>query len=318
MEIDCKTSYNRDVLVCEIAGISHKGGIVVNVVLDCIPCYLKQARNTLGQTEVSEDKAMQILHEILPLIPELDPQGTPAENSTLILWKVNELLGTNDPFVKAKRESNELALKLLPQLRERVMQSSDPLYTALQVSVAGNIIDLGIFKDFDVEASIEEALGRKFAHDDYSFFKEKLKGAREVMILGDNSGEIAFDKLLAEQFKASGVKVTYVVKGSPILNDATWEDAEYVGMKDVATVMSNGSGYLGTVLKTCSAEFCTALDEADLVISKGQANYESLESAYEVRENTYFLLRAKCEVVAESLGVKLGEMALKKREPSEG
>ncbi len=284
----------------------------MNVVLDCIPCYLKQARNTLGQTEVSEDKAMQILHEILPLIPELDPRGTPAENSTLILWKVNELLGTSDPFAKAKRNSNELALKLLPQLRERVRQSSDPLYTALQVAVAGNIIDLGIFKDFDVEASIEEALGKKFAHDDYSSFRARLEGTREVMILGDNSGEIAFDKLLAEQLKALGVRVTYVVKHSPILNDATLEDAEYVEMKDVATVITNGSGFLGTVIKTCSEEFCTALNKADLIISKGQANYESLEAESKAGENTYFLLRAKCEVVAESLGVKLGEMAFKK------
>lgn len=257
---------------------------------------------------------MQILHEILPLIPNLDPQGTPAENSTLILWKVNELLGITDPFAKAKKESNELALNLLPQLRERIIQSSDPLYTALQVSVAGNIIDLGIFKDFDVEASIQEALEKKFAHDDYPSFKEKLKGAREVMILGDNSGEIAFDKLLAEQLKASGVRVTYVVKESPILNDATWEDAECVEMKDVATVMSNGSGFLGTVMKTCSEEFRTALKQADLVISKGQANYESLESASEAGEKTYFLLRAKCEVVAESLRAKLGEMAFKKWE----
>lgn len=286
----------------------------MNVVLDCIPCYLKQARNTLGQTEISEDKALQILHEILPLIPKLDPQGTPAENSTLILWKVNELLGTTDPFAKAKKESNELALNLLPPLRERIVQSSDPLYTALQVSVAGNIIDLGIFKDFDVETSIQEALGKKFAHDDYPSFKEELIGAREVMILGDNSGEIAFDKLLAEQLKALGVRVTYVVKGSPILNDATLEDAEYVEMKDVATVISNGSGFLGTVTKTCSEEFRTALEEADLVISKGQANYESLESACEAGEKTYFLLRAKCEVVAESLRAKLGEMAFKKWE----
>jgi uncharacterized protein with ATP-grasp and redox domains len=284
----------------------------VNVVLDCIPCYLKQARNTLGQTEVSEDKAMQILHEILPLIPELDPQGTPAENSTLILWKVNELLGTSDPFAKAKRDSNELALKLLPQLRKRVLQSSDPLYTALQVSVAGNIIDLGIFKDFDIEASIEEALAKKFAHDDYPSFKEKLKGAHKVLILGDNSGEIAFDKLLAEQLEASGFRVTYVVKQSPILNDATLEDAEYVEMKDVANVITNGSGFLGTVIKTCSEEFRKVLREADLIISKGQANYESLESEDEAGEKTYFLLRAKCEVVAESLGVKLGEMAFKK------
>jgi damage-control phosphatase, subfamily I len=284
----------------------------LKVVLDCIPCYLKQTMNTLGQTQISEDEAREILYQILPMIPHLDPNGTPAENSTLILWKLNEVLGTKDPFVKAKKESNDLALNLSSQLKERIHQSEDPLVTALQVSVAGNIIDMGIFKDYDVEKSIQEAIEKKFAHDDYATFKKELIGAREVMILGDNSGEIVFDKLLAEQLKQFGVKVTYVVKESPILNDATREDAEYVGMEGVAKVISNGSGFLGTVMKDCSDEFRIAFRQADLVISKGQANYESLESTTDAGEKTYFLLRAKCEVVAKSLGVNLGEMAFSK------
>lgn len=280
----------------------------MKVVLDCIPCYIKQAMNTLGQTEVSEERAIEIIHEILPLIPQLDPQGTPAENSTIILRKINELLESSDPFAKAKRESNELALNLLPRLRDQIIQSHDLLYTALQGSVAGNIIDMGIFKDFDVQASIQEALEKKFARDDYAEFQDRLKVARKVMILGDNSGEIAFDKLLAEQLGALGVRVTYVVKDHPILNDATREDADYVKMEEVAEVMSNGSGFLGTVIQDCSEEFRRAFAEADLVISKGQANYESLEATLEAGVKTYFLLRAKCEVVAESLGVELGNM----------
>lgn len=284
------------------------GGAVLNVVLDCIPCYLKQARNALGQVEISEEQAREALYGILPLIPELDPQGTPAENSTLILWKINELLGIKDPFARAKKESNDLALKLLPSLREQILSSADPLFTALQVAVAGNIIDLGIFKDFDVEASIQEAMDKKFARNDYDIFKEKLSTARSVLILGDNSGEIVFDKLLAEQLKAGGINVTYAVKAKPILNDATEEDAAYVGMGSVAAVLTNGSGFLGTVRKTCSDEFCRAFGQADLVISKGQANYESLESDEAAQKKTYFLLRAKCEVVAASLGVILGEM----------
>jgi damage-control phosphatase, subfamily I len=281
----------------------------LNVVLDCIPCYLKQTMNTLSQTKLSEDKARNILYEVLTMIPQLDPEGTPAENSTRILWKVNEFLGTHDPFAKAKRESNKLALNLLPHLRERILKSHDPLYTAFQVSVAGNIIDMGIIKEFNIEESLQEALEKKFARDDYQSFKTKLRNAQNVIILGDNSGEIAFDKLLAEQLRQYGAKITYVVKETPILNDATQDDANYVCMKDVADVMSNGSGYLGTVIRDCSNEFRTAFRKADLIISKGQANYESLESSGEAGEKTYFLLRAKCEVVAKSLGVKLGEMA---------
>ena len=280
----------------------------MNVALDCIPCYMKQIINTLAQTEINDEKARELIHQTLPLLPRLDPQGTPAENSTIILRKVNELLGIEDPFHSAKMESNELALKLLPQLKERIRQSTDPLLMSLQIAVAGNIIDMGILKDYDVEESIREAIEKNFARDDYASFQQRLKDAREIIILGDNSGEIAFDRLLAEQLSEMGIEVTYVVKDRPILNDATMEDAAYVGMTEQIRVISNGSGYLGTILKDCSEEFKQAYKKADLVISKGQANYESLEALGEEDRRLYFLLRAKCEIVAKSLGVQLGEM----------
>jgi damage-control phosphatase, subfamily I len=280
----------------------------VKVTLDCIPCYIKQTINTLAQTEISEEKAREIIYQTLSLFPQLDPQGTPAENSTIVLRKVNELLGIEDPFHSAKKESNELALKLLPQLKERIRQSRDPLFMSLQIAVAGNIIDMGILREFDVEGSIREAMEKNFARDDYESFQERLKEAREILILGDNSGEIAFDRLLAEQLSELGIVVTYVVKDRPILNDATMEDAVYVGMTEHIRVISNGSGFLGTILKDCSEEFKQAYKKADLVISKGQANYESLEALGKEDRRLYFLLRAKCEIVAENLGVQLGEM----------
>ncbi|MDP4126382.1 MAG: ARMT1-like domain-containing protein, partial [Bacillota bacterium] len=264
----------------------------MNVVLDCIPCYIKQTINTLAQTELSEEKAREIIYQTLPLLPSLDPQGTPAENSTIILRKVNELLEIEDPFHSAKKASNELALKLLPQLKERILQSKYPLFMALKIAVAGNIIDMGILKDFDVEGSIQEAMVKNFARDDYESFQQRLKDAREILILGDNSGEIAFDRLLAEQLSDFGVKVTYAVKDRPILNDATMEDAAYVGITDRIRVISNGSGFLGTILKDCSEEFKQAYEKADLVISKGQANYESLEALGKEDRRLYFLLRA--------------------------
>lgn len=280
----------------------------MNVVLQCIPCYITQTINTLSQTNISEEEKREIIHQTLPLFSQLDPQGTPAENSTIILRKVNELLGIEDPFHNAKQESNDLALKLLPELKEKITRSNDPLFMSLKIAVAGNIIDMGILKEFDVEGSIQEAMDKEFARDDYAAFQEKLKAAREVLILGDNSGEIAFDRLLAEQLSERGIQVTYAVKDQPILNDATLTDAVHVGMTELIRVISNGSGFLGTVLKDCSGEFLQAYNKADLVISKGQANYESLEALGKEDRRLYFLLRAKCEVVAENLGVKLGQM----------
>lgn len=280
----------------------------MKVVLECIPCYMKQVINAVAQTRCPEEKAREIMYHILPMIPELDPEETPAVNSTLVLRKINESLGIDDPFKEAKKKSNELALSLLPQLRERIRQSDDPFYTACQISVAGNIIDLGIFSDYDLEGTLEESLAKRFTRDDSVEFREKVRRAQEVLILGDNSGEIAFDKLLAEQLGKLGIRVTFVVKGEAILNDATLEDAAQVGMGEVADVMTNGNGYLGTVLHERSQELIEAMERADLIISKGQANYESLESTPEAGEKTYFLLRAKCEIVAKELGVDLGCM----------
>ncbi|KGK88215.1 hypothetical protein DP73_13035 [Desulfosporosinus sp. HMP52] len=280
----------------------------MNVTLECIPCYIKQTINTLAQTEITEEKAREIINATLPLISTLDPQRTPAENSTIILRRANELLGNEDPFHKAKKESNDLALELLPQLKDRIQKSEDPLLMSLQIAVAGNIIDMGILKDFDVEKSIQEALAKSFRRDDYASFQQGLNKAQEILILGDNSGEIVFDKLLAEQLFKSGVKVTYAVKDQPILNDATMEDATYVGMTDQIPVISNGSGFLGTILEDCSSDFLDVYKSADLVISKGQANYESLEELGKKDRRLYFLLRAKCEIVANNLGVKLNEM----------
>ncbi|AET69144.1 hypothetical protein Desor_3666 [Desulfosporosinus orientis DSM 765] len=280
----------------------------MKVALECIPCYLKQTINTIAQTKIPEEKAREIIYQILSLLPECDPQGTPAENSTVVLRRVNELLGIQDPFLKAKKESNHLALKLLPQLREKISRNNDPLFMSLKIAVAGNIIDMGILKDFDVEGSIREAMEKDFARDDYEDFQKQLKDARSVLILGDNSGEIAFDRLLAEQLLEQGVEVTYAVKDQPILNDATMADADHVGITEKIRVISNGSGFLGTVLKDCSEEFKQVYENSDIIISKGQANYESIEALGREDRRLFFLLRAKCEIVADNLEVELGQM----------
>jgi len=284
---------------------------------ECIPCYLKQVINTLNQVGMQEEKAQKLLRCVLPVISTLDPQRTPAENSTILLHKVNKLLDNPDPFCRAKQKSNALALKLLPGLRKMIEASADPLHTACQLAIAGNIIDMGILANFDVEASIRDALVSEFARNDYQLFKKQVEAARFILIIGDNSGEIAFDRLLAEQLQVRDKKVVYAVRGGAIINDATREDADTVGMAKVAEVIDNGNNCIGTILEYCSPEFCQAFFEAEVIISKGQGNYETLESAPEAGERTFFLLRAKCSAVARKLGVRLGEMALCRNMPGE-
>ena len=283
----------------------------MNEVSACIPCYIKQVFNTFNLVGIDDQTAQKYIREILLTIASSDPLRNPAENVTVVLHKVNELLGDNDPYHRAKLESNVLALGMLPKLREKVECSNEPLYTACKLAAAGNIIDMGILPDFDVDASVSEALSAEFAGKDYEVLKKQVESASRILIIGDNSGEIAFDLLLVEQLSRLGIKIIYAVKDQPILNDATMEDALQVGMQKVAQLITNGNDYVGTILDQCSLEFCQAMIEADVIISKGQANFESLESTNEAGKKTFFLLRAKCPAAAEKLGVKLNEMVLR-------
>lgn len=280
----------------------------MKVTVDCIPCYLTQCKNALLKAEVKEDDQFQILNNLLPIISGLDNNSTPAENSTIILHRLVDMIGGNDPYKKAKYESNELAESYLPKLNKIISESKNPLHTALKLSVAGNVIDLGIFQDYDIEASIKDVLNTDFALDDYNAFVDLLKISDSILIIGDNSGEIVFDKLLLKELKKDLTNIVYGVKGGFIINDATNFDAQQVGISKLARVITNGNNYLGTVENQCSGQFLEAMEYADIIISKGQANYETLESTKLAGEKTFFLLKAKCPVVAENLGVKYGDI----------
>lgn len=282
---------------------------------DCVPCYLKQSISTLRAAGVPEDEINGILYRAWNVVPELNTQATPCENSSIVLHKIYELIGCSDPYRKAKTDWNQYALKQYPRLVDMVESSSDRLLTAFKISVAGNIIDMGITPDFDVNLALGEITGKKFDYSDYDEFMKLLEKAESILVIGDNSGEIVFDKVLVREFRKRGLEVVYAVKKGPILNDATMEDAAEVELDGICRVITNGNNYLGTSLNMCSPEFLTVLKKADIVICKGQANFESLESSPLVGTKTFFVLRAKCQLVADCLGVALGSIVLKRNVP---
>lgn len=273
----------------------------------CIPCYLKQALS--AAREVTDDPLRQreVLNEVAKILPSLSLDATPAENSTYALWQAHRLLGRKDPFAEKKRYYNRLALDMYPQLKRMVRTSQDPLEAAVRVAVAGNVIDLGILGAVNVEVALQEVLSQKFAIDHLEVLRQELNSTCYVLYIGDNAGEIVFDKILVEELQDKGIGVTYVVKEAPILNDATMDDALTVGMDEVARVITSGSPKIGIPLDECSEEFHREFKAADLIISKGQGNFETLD---EVEANIFFILKAKCEEVAEELGVKLGDIVL--------
>lgn len=280
----------------------------MKVTADCIPCYLNQCLNAMAKGGWPEDRQEEVLLGLLPLIGSMDNGKTPAENSTLVLHQLVQNMGGSDPFKAAKTESNQKAWQHVPELQEMVSRSDDKIKLAVKFAVAGNVVDMGIFDRYDLEGAISDVLKTEFAKNNYPEFRERLGPGRKMLIVGDNSGEIVFDRLLVETLIAAGLQVTYGVKGDFILNDATMDDAVEAGLDKVCTVITNGSDYLGTIAEKCSKEFLQVYQEADLVISKGQANYESLEGTELAGNKTFFLLKAKCPVVAKHLGVQTGDI----------
>ncbi len=273
--------------------------------LECIPCFFRQALEAAQMVTNDETKQKAVLDAVARKIPEFPMDATPPEMGIIIHDAVKKAANHTDPYRHLKDIYNKKALSLYQVLREEVECAEDPLLLAIRFAIAGNVIDFGPTSNFDFDRELEEIRTRPFALFDYEEFKKALEETEEVLYLGDNAGEIVFDKLLIETIKKPTV---YVVRGEPIINDVTVEDAEKVGINKIARVITNGSGAPGTILRFCAEEFLSHYQKARLIISKGQGNYETLSDE---KRPIFFLLKAKCPVIARHLGVKTGDIVLK-------
>lgn len=273
--------------------------------LDCYPCFLRQTLEAARMAGADENRQYRVLQEVLNELGRFKLTSTPPEMAYRIHQIVRQEMGGRDPYRQAKETSTRQALGLYPRLKALVTEADDPLKTAVRLSIAGNIIDLGLGQEYDLGETIERVLTQPFAIDAYPAFRDGLTWADRVLYLADNAGETVFDRVLIETLNKA---VTYAVKGGPILNDATRQDALAAGLGPVTTIVDNGSNAPGTIIGLCSQEFRHLLAQAELVIAKGQANYESLSGTI---APIFFLLQAKCPVIARSLEVPIKSIVLK-------
>jgi len=232
---------------------------------------------------------------------------TPAEYSWGAVMQVHQITGVKDPFREKKRENNFDALKFVPELKNLINTAVEPFYCAVKLAIAGNIIDLGIQDRFDIKESIERVISKPLAVDRTELLKKEFESGTEgskLLYIADNAGEIVFDKIFLEYLtdKYPFWQITLAVKGGAIMNDVMLEDVEQVGMPKAVKVIDNGNGCFGTVLDLCSEAFKKEYFASSLIISKGQANYETLEGR---NENIYFLLQTKCQCIAQYVGTKV-------------
>jgi len=272
--------------------------------LDCLPCFLRQALNGARLTASrDEDKQRRILSVVAQRISEMDTNRPPPSLAGDMYGEITRISGSKDPFHAYKQKSNREAMSLLPDLRTGMNKEKDRLFFALRVSIIGNYMDAGVAREFDWRTALHEEEDSRWAELHYERFKARLTQPLKVLILGDNCGEIALDTLLAEELTRMGHEVTYAVRGQPILNDATLEDARQVGMNDICRVIASGSDCPGTVLSRCTENFLGEMECADMIISKGQGNFEAL---CEEKSGIYFAFKVKCEVVADLVHRPIG------------
>ena len=264
---------------------------------ECQRCFQRQAQQSAQRIGLDKDACEALLTAVRQRLVSTPPDETPPVTASDIHALIRQQSGSPDPYRSAKQEATEHALSLYPQLKQLIAASSDPLQTAVRLAIAGNIIDLGVSEQYDLEASIERVLVTEPAINHMEPLRQALSRAKQVLFLADNAGETVMDRLLIEQL---GLPVSYVVKGGPAVNDATREDALAAGLGEVCELLDHGAATLGTLLDRCSDDFRQRFNSAELIIAKGMANYESLGDS---RRGIFFLLQAKCAVVAADLGV---------------
>ncbi len=277
--------------------------------IDCFPCFLRQALIALRQFSGNNDKLHgDIMREVLAIARNADMNRPPAYTTTFIHRIIRQMLDA-DPFERIKKKYNSVAIRQFPFLQKKVQESRDPLWTATRLAIAGNIIDFGIYTSVDIDGAINRSLKTTIGVDDYQTFHHEVHQADTILYLLDNAGEVVFDKLLIDVLASSGKKIKAVVKGGPVLNDVTHDDAEQTGLDRICEIIDNGSDAVGTILAMTTPEFQKEFYNADLVLCKGQGNFETVS---ETGREAFFLFQAKCDVVCRELGLDAGSMLLMK------
>ena len=270
---------------------------------ECIYCLARQAVEIAEEATNNVTMQEEIIKKSLKELGEMDFNETAPEVAFRMHQHAKNITGINDPYVRLKERYNEIAKEIYDRIIEEkwLDKAEDRFDMACRLAIAGNIIDFSVglkLEYADIVKSVEDSIKHDIFGAGTTALREAVEKSKNILYIADNSGEIIFDKFLLENLPTN--KVTYVVKGGPIVNDATMQDAISTGVVDLVRVIDNGHSAQGTILQDCSSMFKEEFSKADLIISKGQANFETLSDTKD--KNIFYLLRAKCGSVASAIG----------------
>jgi uncharacterized protein with ATP-grasp and redox domains len=276
--------------------------------IDCEQCLYRQIRELFKKHHIrSASVRDKIMGEIRNYVNNKEIENISAPEASRYANKIIQShSGIKDLYFEEKQTYNQLLLGLYDELMTNIRSAGNPKNAALRYALAGNIIDFGPPRSFDIHLALASALKKEHAIDHSEVLFGELRKAKTVLYLGDNAGEIVTDKLFISTIRHQNLY--FAVRGAPVMNDVTLEDAYFVGMDKVARIISNGYDAPSTLLTHCSPEFLDVYEQADMIISKGQGNLEGLID--EEHKKIFFLLTVKCDIMGEKVGAKVGDVVI--------
>jgi len=278
--------------------------------LDCIFCIQRQALDAVRLVTNDVKEQEKILRSVMVNILEMNWNTHPPDIADVMYNIIRKESKEDDPYKTIKKECNDIALGMYPELKKIVDRSATPLLTAVRLAIAGNVIDYGVGPNFDIDKTISRVLEKKFRIDHFTKFVNNLKESENLVYLTDNAGEIVFDKILLETIisEYNFQKIFCGVKVTPFINDTTMQDAVYVGIDKIDGVEIVNIEVDEKRVDHSSKTFPEIITESDMIISKGQRNFEALPD----NKKIFFMLLAKCPMIAKELGAEQGDIILKR------
>ena len=283
----------------------------MNIDPACVECIINQSKRVADAIHADEKLTQEIVQAVEKMAPGFSFEQSPPEVASFVYEKMAQIAGKKDLYDEVKRLSTQKAQTFIPYLQKEIADSTDPLLTATKVAVAGNVIDLAAEYAFDLNEELEKIFHTSFAVNDFERLQEQLSRSKRLLYIADNAGEHIFDKIYIQTILSlyPHIRLTYMTRGNAIINDVTYEEAKEAGFDELCDLLSSGVNTPGFVYDRANKASQELFDSADLIITKGMGNYECLSDAK--RENLFFLLKVKCNVVARSLCKEVGDIICK-------
>ncbi|WP_457557222.1 damage-control phosphatase ARMT1 family protein [Candidatus Harpocratesius sp.] len=291
---------------------------------ECMSCFLSQVLKSMRllRPNIENGEIVKVQKKVMRKIIHENHIKLPYYGK-IVYQTIAEEIKAPDPYRSIKQRDNNLVQSLIPKIKQVLKSSSDPLFTAVKLMVIGNTIDFGAPHNFNIEEDLNKIEDATLNSKIMKQFRQKLTQSRVLFIIGDNCGEAVFDKIFIEfiQKHYPSIQIIYGVRGGPAINDITRIEADEIGLSEICKVVE-GSLSPGVIFEEVSSEFIKVFQNADLIISKGQGNFESLEgisksSKLKPKGSLFYLLKAKCSVVAGIFNVPIGTLIFEQEKLSE-